>query len=78
MPGREGASSLWSPNKIQEVETDKLFLALVTRMGIGTDSPVVVGGFAPRAGANVNNNYDDNDNIGVAPGVSAEILFLPH
>ena len=43
-----------------------LFLALVQRMDIGARALVVVGGFAP-SGANVNNNYDyDNENIGVA------------
>src|SRR5277367_603265 len=36
----------------------------------------VVGGFAPRAGVNVNNNNYDNDNIGVVPGRPAEILLL--
>ena len=53
-----------------------LFLTLVLRMGIGTGPPVIVGGFAAGAGVNVNNNNFDNDNIGVVPGGSAEILLL--
>jgi len=42
-----------------------LFLALVQLMDISASPFVVVGGFAP-AGLNVNNNYYDNENIGVA------------
>ena len=42
-------------------------------MDVGTDSHVVVGGFAP-AGLNVNNNNYDNDNNGV--GALREILLF--
>ena|GEM_PF-6071238 len=44
---------------------EMLFLALVQRMDIGASPLGVVGGFAP-SGLNVNNNYYDNENIGVA------------
>jgi len=52
-----------------------LFLALVQWMDIGTGPFAVVGGFAP-GGLNVNNNYDDNENIGVA-GLRKSCYF-PH
>jgi hypothetical protein len=67
---------LWLPDKIQEVEMDKiLFLLLVLRMDIGANPlPFLGSGFAP-GGLNVNNNGYDNENNGV--GGSRKSCIFP-